>query len=164
MMSRKIRTCLAAASAAAVLAGCGSSETASFIIDGPETALTLERIHPYAWSSAWQLQLVVRRFPDCQRRHDLLPTSANTFKIELFMPTPGVFIMRQGKRWYVTDLKTCDLQAFKEPPPEPGMQVGTFVEKDGELRFVKTSPGAAPLAPSNPAAPGLPAPQQASSE
>lgn len=123
--------------AAAALAGCGSSDTASLVIDGPDTALTLERIKPYAWSGQWQLQLVVRRFPDCQRRHDLAPAAPDGFKMDLYSPAPGAFIIKQGRRWYVTDLKTCDLQAFKEPPPEPGTPVGSFLEKDGTLRFQK---------------------------
>lgn len=126
-----------AALAAAALAGCGSSDTASLMIDGADMALTLERIKPYAWSGEWDLQLVVRRFPECQRRHNLAPAAPEGFKMELFSPAAGAFIIKQGKRWYVTELKSCALQAFKEPPPEPGTPVGAFLEKDGELRFQK---------------------------
>lgn len=128
---------LLAALAAAALSGCGSSDTASLMIDGPDTALTLERIKPYVWSGQWDIQLVVRRFPECQRRHNLAAAAPEGFKLELFSPAPGAFIVRQGKHWYVTDLKSCSLQAFKEPPPEPGTPVGSFLEKDGELRFQK---------------------------
>lgn len=131
------REWLPAALATLALAGCGSSDTASLVIDGPETALTLERIKPYVWSGAWQLQLVVRRFPDCQRRHNLADAAPDGFKMDLYSPAPGAFIIKQGKRWYVADLKSCDLQAFKEPPPEPGAPVGAFLEKDGILRFQK---------------------------
>jgi hypothetical protein len=142
---------LLAALITGVLTGCGSSETASLVIDGPDTALTLERIKPYIWSDAWQLQLVVRRFPDCQRRHNLAD-APDGFKVELYSPAPGAFIIKQGKRWYVTDLKSCNLQTFKEAPPEPGMPVGTFVEKDGTLRFQK-----APQSPVEPAPASAPA-------
>jgi hypothetical protein len=128
---------LLAGLAAMLLAGCGSDDTASLMIDGNDTALTLERFKPYLWSDEWQLQLIVRRFPECQRRHKLNAASDAAFKMELFTPAPGAFIIRQGKRWYVTDLKSCELQAFKEPPPEPGTPVGSFAEKDGVLRFVK---------------------------
>ncbi len=128
---------LLAGLAALPLAGCGSNDTASFMLDGPDTALTLERNKSYFWSDEWDLQLVVRRFPDCQRRHDLKAASGNGFKMELFSPSPGVFIVKQGKRWYVTTLQTCDLQAYKEPPPEPGTPVGSFAEKDGVLGFAK---------------------------
>ena len=126
---------------ATTLAGCGS-DTASFMVDGSDKAVTLERIKEYPWSD-WALELVVRNDPDCQRRHKLKPTGSDAPKIELFTPEPYVFIIRQGKRWYVAEMKTCQLQAFKEQPPEPGTPVGMFQEKDGVLRFVQ-NPQAAP--------------------
>ncbi|MDD5247620.1 MAG: hypothetical protein PHY45_01455 [Rhodocyclaceae bacterium] len=128
---------LLAGLAAVLLAGCGRDDTASLMIDGNDTALTLERVKPYVWSDEWDLDLVVRRFPDCQRRHKLNPARGEAFKMDVFAPEPGVFIVKQGKRWYVTQLKDCDLQAFKEAPPEPGTPVGSFAEKDGVLKFVK---------------------------
>ncbi len=134
MMVRKGWLSLAAA---ALLAGCGSGDTASLVIDGPDNALTLERVKPYAWSGEWQLQLVVRRFPDCQRRHDLIAASPEGFKMEAFSPAPGAYVLKQGKHWYVAELKSCNLQAYKEPPPEPGTPVGAFLEQDGTLRFQK---------------------------
>jgi hypothetical protein len=132
----RLRDGLAVGLAAAVLAGCGSSDTASFMIDGSDTALTLERIKPYAWSDGWELELIVRRNPDCQRRHTLKAATSDAPKVELYTPEPYVFIVRQAKRWYVTDMKTCQLQAFKEAPPLPGTLVGVFQEKDGILKFV----------------------------
>lgn len=129
---------------AMALGGCGSSDTTSLMLDGPDTALTLERIKAYAWTGEWNVQLIVRRFPECQRRHNLAAMGDGAFKLEVFSPAPGAFIIRQGKRWYVTDLKNCALQEFKSPPPEPGTPVGSFVEKDGDLRFDK--------APASPAA------------
>ena len=132
-----LRTGMAAGLAALLLAGCGSSETASFMMDGADTALTLERIKPYAWSEGWELELVVRRNPECQRRHVLKATAGEDPRIELFTPEPYVFIVRQGKRWYVTEMKNCQFQAFKEAPPQPGKPVGAFEEQDGRLRFVQ---------------------------
>lgn len=126
-----------AAGAALLLAACGNSDTASFMLDGAETALTLERVKPYAWSDGWELQLTVRRNPECQRRHPLKATAGETTKIDLFTPAPNIFIIRQAKRWYVTDLKSCALQAYKEAPPEPGDPVGSFEDKDGSFKFVK---------------------------
>ena len=133
----KLGKVLAVVLLTAALAGCGSSDTASFIIDGNDTALTLERIKPYVWSEGWELELIVRRFPDCQRRHNLKAASSDAPKVEIYTPEPYVFIIRQAKRWYVTDMKTCQLQAFKEPPPLPGTLVGTFQDKDDAFRFVK---------------------------
>jgi len=142
-----------ATTAAALLAlsGCGSSDTASFMIDGSEMAVTLERVKAFAWSEEWDLYLTVRRSPDCQRRHVLKPVVSDAPKVELFTPEPYVFIVRQGKRWYVTELKTCQLQSFKEAPPEPGRPAGVFLAKDGGLVFVP-DPRARPAAPAQPAA------------
>lgn len=118
------------------LTGCGSSETASFLIDGNQTALTLERTKPYAWSKGWELDLTVRRNPECQRRHRLKAAASDALKVELFTPESYVFIVRQGKRWYVTELKSCQLQAFEEAPPEPGTPVGAFLMAQGKFAFV----------------------------
>ena len=137
----RVRHALAVA-AAALLTGCGSSHTASFMLDGADTALTLERIKEYAWSEGWELELVVRRNPECQRRHKLKPTMGEAPKIELYTPAPNVFIIKQAKRWYVTDLKSCELQAFKETPPEPGTPVGSFEEQDGVFRWLAKNPPA----------------------
>ncbi len=134
-----------------LLSGCGSSDTASFMIDGSETAVTLERVKPFAWSAEWDLYLTVRRNPDCQRRHVLKPVTSDAPKVELFTPEPYVFIVRQGKRWYVTELKTCQLQSFKEAPPEPGRPAGVFLVKDDRFLFVP-DPQARPAPPAQPPA------------
>jgi hypothetical protein len=125
---------LTVAALAAGLAGCGS-ETASFMVDGGDRALTLERIKDYPWSE-WELDVILRNDPDCQRRHTLKPTGSDGLKVDLYTPAPYVFILRQGKRWYVADMKSCQLQQFKEQPPEPGTPVGSFDAKDGPLKFV----------------------------
>ncbi len=129
-----------------VLAGCGRTDSASFVIDrnydgfslGAGTALTFEREKAYAWSN-WELAVVVRHDPDCQRRHALLTTSNDAVDVQLYMPERGVYIVRAGRRWYVTELKSCRLQAFNEPPPEPGPLVGTVEASDRELKFIPTS-------------------------
>lgn len=135
----RLRSSLAAVMLLA-LAGCGSTETASFLIDGSDTALTLERTKAYAWSEGWELDLTVRRNPECQRRHRLKAAATDGLKVDVFTPEPYVFIIRQGKRWYVTALKSCQLQAFEEPPPAPGTPVGTFQMKAGKFSFVAEPP------------------------
>ena len=140
MRLRKVSAVLLPGLAAALLTGCGASDTASLMLDGSDTALTLERVKHYAWSEGWNLELIVRRNPECQRRHILKPTTGDAPKIEVYTPEPGAFIVRQGKRWYVTELKSCQLQAFKEPPPAPGRLVGVFQEKDGAFKFVPSEP------------------------
>jgi hypothetical protein len=116
--------------------GC-AKEPAAYHISGSEIAITVERIKPNFWSSGWELDLIARQHPNCQRRHHLKPTKSDKVKVEVYSPQRGVFILRQAKRWYVTDLRTCDLQAFPDPPPEPGELVGSFMVKDGEFKFVE---------------------------
>ena len=113
-----------------------SAEPASYMIGGPDVALTVERVKSYFWVSGWDLSLVTRRNPDCQRRYALKPAGSNV-KVDVFSPEPGVYILRQGKRWYVTELKTCGFQAYQEPPAEPGDLLGSFQEKDGAFKFVE---------------------------
>jgi hypothetical protein len=125
-----------------LVAGC-AKEPAAYMIAGSEIAITVERIKPNFWSSGWELDLIVRQHPNCQRRHHLKPTKSDKFKVEVYTPQRGVFILRQAKRWYVTDLRTCDLQAFPEAPPEPGELVGAFTEKGGEFKFVLSKDRAA---------------------
>ena len=121
--------------AALVLAAC-AKDPAAMLISGNEISITVERVQPYFWSSGWELSVITRRHPDCQRRYALKPTSASRVKVDIFNPEPAVYILRQGKRWYVTELKTCGFQAYKDPPPEPGELIGSFYEKSGVFQFV----------------------------
>ena len=122
--------------AAALLGGC-SAEPASYLIAGSEVALTVERIKPNFWSEGWELSLVTRRNPECQRRYALKKTAGNNVKVEVYSPETGVYILRQGKRWYVTELAKCGFDTFKDPPPEPGELLGAFQEKAGVFKFVE---------------------------
>ena len=131
--------------AAALLAGCGSGDTASMLIEGPNHALTVVRDKAFAWSD-WEVSMVVARQQECMRRHKLRPVGEGAFKVEVFR-TDTAFILRQGKNWYVTETQKCDLQQFKTPPPEPGELLGAFQVRDGGLKFVenpkaKTAPPA----------------------
>lgn len=119
-----------------LVAGC-AKDPAAYMIAGSEIAITVERIKPNFWSTGWELDLIVRQHPNCQRRHHLKPTKSEKLKVEVYTPERGVFILRQAKRWYVTDLRTCAMNAFAEPPPEPGELVGAFMEKNGEFKFVE---------------------------
>jgi hypothetical protein len=125
-----------------LVAGC-AKEPAAYMISGTEISITVERTQPNFWTSGWQLDLIARQHPNCQRRHHMKPTTGASVKVELYSPERGIFILRQGKRWYVTDLRTCAMDTFKEPPPEPGELVGTFMVKDGEFKFVENKDRAA---------------------
>jgi hypothetical protein len=127
---------------ALLVAGC-AKEPAAYHIAGSEIAITVERIKPNFWSSGWELDMIVRQHPNCQRRHHLKPTKSDKVKVEVYTPNRGIFILRQAKRWYITDLRTCSMETFPEPPPEPGELLGTFMVKDGEFKFVESKERAA---------------------
>jgi hypothetical protein len=120
---------------AVLLSGC-SVEPASYLIAGSEVALTVERTKPNFWTEGWELSLVTRRNPECQRRYALKRTVGNNVRVEVYNAEPGVYILRQGKRWYVTELTKCGFDTFKEPPPEPGELLGAFQEEAGVFKFV----------------------------
>lgn len=114
------------------LAGC-QSDGASHLINGNSQALSVVRHKPYPWS-VWELSLVVRNDPACQRRHRMKDVS-NSTKVELYSPAPGAFILRQGKRWYVAELASCGFEQFKEEPAQPGDLIGAFLDRDGSYVF-----------------------------
>lgn len=117
------------------LAAC-VKEPAAFLIDGGDHSLTIERNKPYPWSSGWELDLIITRFPDCQRRHALKKASdAKKLRIDLYRTPTGAFILNQGNRWYVAETKECRMQQFEEEPPEPGDYIGSFKEKGGTFGY-----------------------------
>ena len=140
------------ATGALLLAGCGSTDSASYQISGPQHSLSLIRNKQFAWDKGWEVSLVSARNPECMRRHKLQPAPDGEFKAELFRSLEGNYILQQGNNWYVTETQKCQLQQFKQAPREPGDPLGTFNEKEGLLQFV-----AAPKTVALPAA-ALPAP------
>lgn len=117
-----------------LLAAC-DIEPAGFLIEGGDHSLTVERRKPYLWSDGWELDLVVARFPECQRRHPL-KKSGEKVRIDLYNTAPGVFILNQGKHWYIAETKECRMQKYEEEPAEPGTYVGNFRVKNGTFVFV----------------------------
>jgi hypothetical protein len=117
------------------VAGC-SSESSSYLINGGDVALTLLRDKPYIWSGSWEMALVITHLPDCQRRHKLKNAGDGNFKLEVYRPAEGGYILHYGKRWYIAELRGCQLQAYTEPPNEPGELVGAFEARDEPVRFV----------------------------
>jgi hypothetical protein len=124
------------------LCGCGAIDMASMPIQGSDQSLTLVREKPYAWSTGWDLAVVVARMPDCQRRHHLKHMGDGAFKVEVFRTEQARWVLRQGKRWYIADTESCLLQQFEQKPDEPGTPVGVFEEREGKLSFTQ-DPGLA---------------------
>ncbi len=128
-----------------LLAACGDTQHAAYLISGGQHSLTLTRGQDFAGSD-WTTELVVARFPDCQRRYPLTGLSGDKLKMDVYRTEPGVFILNSGKRWFVTETKTCRFEQFKEPPPAPGDLIGSFQVKDGMLEYKdqeKPAPAAA---------------------
>jgi hypothetical protein len=156
-----VRRSMPMLAAALLLGGCGSNDSASYLVDGTaDRALSLFRDKAFPWSSSWNLQLVVTAQPDCQRRHTLKRAADGRFSVSVYRTPDGAYILNQGKRWYVTELRNCQLQQYEEPPPAPGDLVGAFEQHGGELGFVAAA--AAVPSPSSPAPGGAEAPAAAS--
>ncbi|MDP1525928.1 MAG: hypothetical protein Q8M20_08970 [Rhodocyclaceae bacterium] len=129
----KHRTLLLALLTVPLLLGC-VKEPAAFLIQGGDHSLTIERNKPYFWSDGWELDLITARYPDCQRRHPL-KKAAERMRIDLYRVEQGVFILNQGKRWYITETRDCRMQQFDEEPPEAGEFIGSFREKNEAFLF-----------------------------
>ena len=66
-------------------------------------------------------------------------TVVDGVRVDVFQPEPGVYILRQGKRWYVAETKDCRMQQFEDEPPEPGEYLGAFRVKNNVFAFVPAS-------------------------
>ena len=117
-----------------VLAGCGDTQHAAYLITSPQHSLTLTRQQAFIGSD-WEAELVVARFPDCQRRYPLPGVVNDVIKMDVYRTDPGVFILNSGKRWYVTETGNCRFEQFKTAPPAPGDLIGRFQVKDGSLEY-----------------------------
>lgn len=120
---------------AALLGACGDTQTA-FVSDGDrDHSLSVIREQAY-FSGPWQTTLIVAGLPRCQRRYALDEPAAGEFRMDVYRPGPGVFILHAGdRRWYVAELQDCGFQAYKSPPPEPGELVGSFAMRAQALAY-----------------------------
>lgn len=118
---------------------------ATYEIDNTrEHVLSLIREQPYFWDSKVDLFLVVSRMPACLRRHSL-GTGTEKTRVEVWQVPSGAFIIRVGKRLFVTETQTCEGFAKLDAEPVEGMGElkGVFRVRKGDLVFVKeAAPGA----------------------
>lgn len=121
--------------AGALLSGC-VNDTASYMIDGRDHALTLLREQPYFWSDNTNLGLVVARLPDCQRRYPMKPAPLPQTQVSLYEIAPMQYQVQQGSNWYAVETQGCTLQALTAAPEAQGKLLGSFERKDGKLRFL----------------------------
>ncbi len=108
-------------------------------IDGPEHAISLLRGQKVFWEKKMDLEVVVARMPDCQRRFSLEPAAVSpSFKVDVYMTGPNAFLLEQGKYLYSVETQTCQKFEKLAAPPEGGKgeMVGVFREEGGKLVFV----------------------------
>lgn len=138
-MIRKYMLCLCLSLTPLLLSACVREEAVSYAMDDDNRhSLSLFRT-AYPWSSTWEVKLVTAHIPECQRRHTLQEIPESKFKVEVFQPAPSVYILHQGKRWYVTEMGKCGFQQFEEPPPVPGEMIGQFTEQDEKFVFMDST-------------------------
>jgi len=120
----------------ALLAGC-SDQRAAFEIATSKHSLTLIRTQGFFWEKNAKYAIVATRMPDCMRRHAIGPGNANT-KVEIYAPGNDAWILKQGKRMYVVETRSCEGFAKLEAEPEGGLGPlqGIFQLRNGELIFV----------------------------
>lgn len=123
---------------ALLLAACGSNQFA-YLDEGGGLTLSVVREQSYL-GGPWQSTLISAATPRCQKRHPLEGLSDDNFQLKVYRPEPGVYILNSGKRWYVTELRNCDFQVYKTPPPFPGEPVGRFETASQALKFIADKP------------------------
>jgi hypothetical protein len=125
-----------------LLSGC-INDGIAMRIDGPEHAVSLLRGQKVFWEKKMDLEVVVARMPDCQRRFSLEPAAVSPrFKVDVYMTGPNAFLLEQGKYLYSVETQTCQKFEKLAAPPEGGKGelVGVFREEAGKLVFVAAQP------------------------
>lgn len=125
------------------LGACGDSQMAYVSSDDRSHSISL--IREQSWlGGPWQTTLIVAAIPRCQRRYPLEGLAADELLMDVYRPEPGVFILKAGQRWYVTETQNCGFQGYKKPPPEPGELIGGFQVQNDKLRYLDKAPAKAP--------------------
>jgi hypothetical protein len=114
-----------------------SDQRAAFEIGPRQHSLTLIRVQTFFWDRSASYSIVAARMPDCMRRHEIGPGGAAA-RVEVYAPGNDAWILKQGKRMYVVETRTCEGFAVLEGEPEGGMGVlqGAFQMQNGTLTFV----------------------------
>ncbi len=141
-----------------LLGGC-VNETASLQFAGPDNALTLQARQAWFWRKEADLEVVMSRQPDCQRRSRLDAAAPGEIAVDVLRPDEGEFaepilVLRQGDRHYAVSMRNCEMQRFMAPPQKPGTLLGTFRLEGGKLKYAAAPPPSVPpaAAPSPPPA------------
>ncbi len=116
-----------------------SDQRAAFEIAANQHSLTLIRVQNF-WERTARYSIVAARMPDCMRRHELGAAGADS-RVDVYAPGNDAWILKQGKRMFVVETRTCEGFARLEAEPEGGLGAlqGTFQVRGGSLGFVAAS-------------------------
>jgi hypothetical protein len=111
------------------------NEGGSFQVDGPNHSIAVLREQAVFWNEEVAQQVVVARYPECQRRFELPAGVPKRIDIELYEARPTLYVMRAGKSWYALGTGLCVVQKFDTPPSTaPLKRLGKF-DYNKESRF-----------------------------
>lgn len=120
------------------LAGC-LQDSASYAFPEQDHAITLIRNQTWPWQDTMSVEVVALRLPECNEGISVkdIPLKADItlFKAPDEYPEP-IFILRMAQRNFAVSTQSCQVQEFKEAPPDPGVKLGAFLEKNGKFAFV----------------------------
>lgn len=124
-----------------ILAAC-SDQRAALEFGSPQHSLTLIRVQTFFWDKTARYSIVAARMPECQRRHEL-GSAGSESKVDVYAPGNDAWILKQGKRLFVVETRTCEGFAKLEGDPEGGMGPlqGSFQMRNGTLTFVTAAQG-----------------------
>lgn len=115
------------------LTGC-VNQSASYLIDGADHAVTIIVTQDYFWSKKASLRVIASRLPDCQRQLDLGKTPLADLNVELFSTGAETFLLRAGDAMWQVDTERCG----RLPDPSENVEaqpVGVF-HFDAKKRLV----------------------------
>lgn len=127
------------------LAGC-QNDGASYMIAGDKDhSISLLREQRYPWSDEMTQRVVVARYPECQRRFEIVPGSTQGKRLDLYEIGPRLYVLRQDQVWYAVGTEKCAIEKFDEAPsPVPGTLLGSFRLGDEKLKFFPEAEGKKP--------------------
>lgn len=126
-----------------LLTGC-VLDSASYIIDVKDHAVTVTRNQSWFWEDTLTLNISIIRLPECGGGGSIAGVRRDAEPVLSRAPdeyAEPLLILRAGDRHYAISTQSCRMQAFEQAPEDPGAELGRFIEKHGEFRF---EPAAAP--------------------
>jgi hypothetical protein len=124
-----------------LLSGC-INQSASYIIDGNEHALTIRVDQDYFWQDEITVKLIAAHLPDCQRQFVLASLPESQLEIGLFSAGDNVYTLRAGGQLWRVETQTCT-QLTEPAANEIGERLGTFkLDPDKKMVFTPAAPSA----------------------